>query len=89
MNENLGEILSTCIDRLIAGATLEEGVNLLVRSDTQRNAREHLGGLQGEGTQLGDALLRATKTRSGDHLHRARDLLRRFDRRDALPDRFQ
>ena len=46
-------------------------------SRAARDLGEHLAGLHRVGPERGDALLRAVQARAGDHLHRARDLLRR------------
>ena len=56
-------------------------------SSCARPTCEHLAGLHRVRAQRDDALLRAREPRARDHLHRARDLLRRLRARDALADR--
>ena len=56
------------------------------RIDAARHAVEHALHMQRERPRAHDPLLRATQLRGGDHLHRLRDLLRRFHRPDAAAE---
>ncbi len=77
--------------RVVGLPHVEERVHVLrvVLLGAGGHHREHVERLERIRTQLGDRLLRPSKTGRGDQLHRARDLLRVLDAADALADVFE